>query len=117
VKGDSGSIVQQKLNKLKELVSSKKKKALEVTAGKFVSNGSLLSQTGLKTASEADLQNKIIGGEQDLVVPRQPPKTQSMLAIDCSQDEPRPFMYSAHLQGLGGFLDPIAAATRRWITR
>ena len=55
------SIVQKKLNKLKEIVSSKKKKAFEATAGKFVSNGSLLSQNGLRN-SEDQLQNKI-GGE------------------------------------------------------
>ena len=56
----------KKLNKLKEIVSSKKKKALEVTAGKFVSNGSLLSQNGLKNENgggpTSELQNKI-GGE------------------------------------------------------
>ena len=64
MKGESTSIVTKKLNKLKEIVSNKKKKALEATAGKFVSNGSLLSQNGLKNVtSDAELQNKIIGGE------------------------------------------------------
>ena len=69
MRGEATSIVTKKLNKLKEIVSSKKKKALEVTAGKFVSNGSLLSQNGLKnengggpTSAAAELQNKI-GGE------------------------------------------------------
>lgn len=67
MRGEATSIVTKKLNKLKEIVSSKKKKALEVTAGKFVSNGSLLSQNGLKNENgggptNPELQNKI-GGE------------------------------------------------------
>ena len=52
----------KKINKFKEIMSSKKKKAIEATTGKFVSNGSLLSQNGLRN-SEAELQNKIGGGE------------------------------------------------------
>lgn len=65
MKGESGSIVTKKLNKLKEILSTKKKKAIEATAGKFVSNGSLLSQNGVhKATSENELQNKGGGGEQ-----------------------------------------------------
>lgn len=64
MKGENTSIVAKKLNKLKEIVSTKKKQAFEATKGKFVSNGSLLSQNGLKNVtSDAELQNKI-GGEQ-----------------------------------------------------
>lgn len=65
MRGENTSIVAKKLNKLKELVSSKKKQAIAATAGKFVSNGSLLSnQNGLRNAtSDAELQNKV-GGEQ-----------------------------------------------------
>ena len=61
MKSENQSIYVRKFNKLKEIVSSKKKKAFEATAGKFVSNGSLLSQNGLK-GSEANFQNKL-GGE------------------------------------------------------
>ena len=51
----------RKINKFKELLSSKKKKIKEVTTGKLgVSNGSLLSQNG-------EIQNKIGGGEYYLV--------------------------------------------------
>ena len=56
------TLVSKKINKFKELLSNKKKKAIEATTGKFVSNGSLLSQNGLRN-SEAELQNKIGGGE------------------------------------------------------
>ena len=61
MRGENTSIVTKKLNKLKEIVSSKKKKAFEATAGKFTaSNGSV---NGLKNAtSDAELQNKT-GGE------------------------------------------------------
>ena len=62
MKGDENqSFYQKKFNKLKEIVVSKKKKAIEATTGKFVSNGSLVSQNGLRN-SQPDLQNKI-GGE------------------------------------------------------
>jgi hypothetical protein len=60
VRGENTSIVTKKLNKLKEIVSSKKKKAFEATASKFTSNGSV---NGLRnTASDAELQSKV-GGE------------------------------------------------------
>ena len=64
VKGESGSIVTNKLNKLKRKVLKNKKKdpseakvnSLEASSKKFSSNGSLLSQNGLKAAySEPDL--------------------------------------------------------------
>ena len=66
----------KKLNKFKEIVSSKKKKAIEATAGKFQvtsnANGSLISQqNGLRSGSDADLQNKIGGElEQQQKLPR-----------------------------------------------
>ena len=60
MKGEATSIVTKKLNKLKELVSTKKKRALEITAGKFQSNGSLLSQNG-GGGVNGDMQNKLGG--------------------------------------------------------
>ena len=59
MRGENTSIVTKKLNKLKEIVSSKKKKAFEATASKFTSNGSV---NGLRnTTSEAELQSRIGG--------------------------------------------------------
>ena len=59
MRGENTSIVTKKLNKLKEIVSSKKKKAFEATASKFTSNGSV---NGLRnTVSDAELQNKAGG--------------------------------------------------------
>ena len=67
MKGDSSSIVTKKLNKLKDFVTTKKKKAFEATAGKFTSNGSV---NGLRNAtSDAELQNKV-GGELEQQQPR-----------------------------------------------
>lgn len=85
----------KKLNKLKEIVSSKKKKAIEATAGKFVSNGSLLSQNGVHNAtSENELQNK--GGEHSLHLVEL--LRQSVMAVESSRDEPssKPYLHFAH---------------------
>ena len=86
MRGETQNVYVKKFNQLKEVLSSKKKNV----ASKFASNGSLLSkdqqQNGLRNgSSEAELQNKI-GGEHQKI-------HQSVLAIDCSQDEPRPYSH------------------------
>ena len=70
MKGESGSIVTTKLNKIKKKVLRRRGKSEEATNGlaatsnKFSSNGSLLSHNGLKAAySEPDMQQHENVGE------------------------------------------------------
>jgi hypothetical protein len=69
VKNEGGSVVTSKLNKVKDKLTWKKKKDKsnleDSKSQKFSSNGSLLSQNGLKPALavEADAQHKTVGGE------------------------------------------------------
>lgn len=73
VKNDSGSVVAKKLSKVKDKFTRKKKKTnLEDSKSqKFSSNGSLLSQNGLKTnfAGSTDL-HKSTGLEKSIFLVR-----------------------------------------------